>query len=116
MNKKNLGVSYYLMCAMEIVVIPIVLIEVYDKFGGGLLRGFAGSGGGNDAPAVIDPDILLIFLNPALLIAGYALLVYFFRRYTAEKISKINKAIAILFLCIASVIMAVGVFWRAITT
>lgn len=66
--------------------------------------------------AVINPDILLLFVNPLLLLGGYGLLIYFFRCYMGSKKAVISKVFAVTIFALATVVVVLGVFWKAFTT
>lgn len=103
---------YYLSGLLVVVIIPVVIIVLYQWLAGGVFNGIAGSW----REATVNPDVFLLLINPMLLCLGYALLIYSFLKYKKERKSLLSKILAYLVLVIATAVVAVGVFWKALTT
>lgn len=112
MKKISISAKYYLTGLLVIIVLPVIILVLYEWLAGGVLNGLAGSW----RKAAVHPDIFLLFIDPIILLSGYVLLIYFFRRYKAESRSVLSSMLAYLVFIIATVITALGVFWKALTT
>jgi preprotein translocase subunit Sec61beta len=69
-----------------IIVLPLVLIFLYDSLGGGLLNGFYGS----DRTPVLDPDLILILGTAVGLVLGVIFLNMFLQYQ--EELRAMNKS------------------------
>lgn len=107
----GVATKYYLTAFVVIVVLPAVLIALYEWLAGGILNGLAGSW----REAVIHPDIFLLFINPLLLAGGYGLLILRLRQYTKEEKSRTVRFFASLVFAVATITVLVGVFWKVMT-
>lgn len=112
MNKINKSNHFYLTSLLVIVIIPVILISLYEWLAGGVFNGLAGSW----REEIINPNILLLIVNPAVLLAGYLVQFTQLRRYIAINDNSIKILIARIVFLVATVIVLVGIFWKAITT
>ena len=112
MNRMSISKKYYLTGLWVIVLLPVVIVALYEWLAGGMLNGIAGSW----HRAIVNPNVFLLFINPVLLLSGYALLIYFFRKYKKQKNSTLNSLFVYVILAVATVVVFVGVFWKALTT
>lgn len=110
MGKLSTSVKYYLTGLGVIIVVPVVLIMLYEWLAGGVLNGTAGSW----RKEIINPNFLLSFVNPVVLLVGYGLLFYLFRQHAKEKTA--NRFFASLVLVLATIVVLIGVFWKVLTT
>ena len=112
MNNLNVATKYYLTSFLVIVVVPVTVIVLYEWLTGGVLNGVAGSW----REATVSPDIFLLFINPLLLLSGYALLIHYFRKHIYTKNGTLSKTPALVVFVVATAVVLVGVFWKALTT
>ena len=106
-------VRFWTLGLVVIIVIPLFLIAIYELLGGGVWNGLAGSW----RQSLIDPDLLLLVLNPVLMVSAYLLLCFQFKSYVQRNkrnYLKLLFSIALMILSTLSVIVVV--FWKAITT
>lgn len=106
--------KYYTTGFIVIIILPIVIVALYEWLGGGVLNGLAGSW----RESMIDPDILLLFINPAILLIGYGVLLKLFKRYLGESAgaSVLGRIFAWSVFTLATVVVVTGVFWKFLTT
>ena len=112
MSKLSVSAKYYLTGFLVIIVVPVIILALYEWLAGGILNGIAGSW----REAIINPDILLLFINPVLLLLSYSLLIYFFRQYMRGTVTSIGKIPAVIAFGLATIVVLTGVFWKMLTT
>lgn len=112
MSRLNMSTKYYLTGLLVIIIIPVIIIALYEWLAGGVFNGLAGSW----RQPIINPDIFLLFVNPVLLLMGYALLVHFFHEHKRESRNAFSRALSWLVFIVATVTVIVGVSWKVLTT
>ena len=106
-------VRFWTLGLAVIVVIPLFLIAIYELLGGGVLNGLAGSW----RQSLIDPDLLLLVLNPVLMVSAYLLLCFQFKSYVQRnKRNYLKLLFSIVLMILSTLSVTVVVFWKAITT
>lgn len=99
--------------AANIVILPMMFIIIYEYFAGGVLNGFWGQ----YSRGVVDGEILTTVIYPISIIAAYALSLYSFKVHVPN-IRSTNASIAlpVVGVVIATIVTAIIVLWRLVTT
>ena len=106
-------VRFWTLGLAVIIVIPLFLIAIYEVLGGGVWNGLAGSW----RQSLIDPDLLLLVLNPVLMVSAYLLLCFQFKSYVQlNKRNYLKLLFSIVLMILSTLSVTVVVFWKAITT
>jgi hypothetical protein len=106
--------KFYFLFILVSILLPVGLLCLYDKFAGGILNGFMGSG---YKQGIVDGSLLVTIVNPLVMLSFYGLLVYSFRNTMLNKSRARIEAVVITFLfSIATIITILVVFWGALTT
>lgn len=110
---KKVKRNFYIVFFLLVVILPCVFLIIYEQFAGGVFNGFWGQ----YKRGVVEGSELTSMVYPLVTIGAYGLLAYYFKSYIGFlRSARMNIMGPVLMFIIATVIVAIMIFWRPLTT